>query len=187
MTLFIINKYSLKIYLKILPVCRYIMVSKKAPPPTLIDDNSSKDNTIKCEFETLLNSIQNLKLQLTTLNSQVKGLEKIVNKKIKLLEKEAARNRNKGNRKPSGFATPTKISNDLCKFMNKPLKSEAARTEVTKYIISYIKENNLQSSENKRVIVPNGALKSLLKPKNKDEITFFNLQRYMNKHFLKSQ
>ena len=163
------------------------MVDKKVE--TTVESNISnlEDSTVKNEFEELLTSIQNFKSQLTMLSSQVKRLEKSVNKKIKTLEKEASKNRNKGNRKPSGFATPTKISNDLCKFMNKPLKSEAARTEVTKYIISYIKENNLQSTENKRVIVPNGALKLLLKPKNKDEITFFNLQRYMNKHFLKSQ
>tara|TARA_A100001015_G_C15006928_1_gene721149 strand:+ start:893 stop:1384 length:492 start_codon:yes stop_codon:yes gene_type:complete len=163
------------------------MVDKKIETTVESSTSNSEDNTVKNEFESLLTSIQNFKSQLTMLSSQVKHLEKSVNKKIKTLEKEASKNRNKGNRKPSGFATPTKISNDLCKFMNKPLKSEAARTEVTKYIISYIKENNLQSSENKRVIVPNGALKSLLKPKKKDEITFFNLQRYMNKHFLKSQ
>ena len=163
------------------------MVDKKVETAVESSTSNLEDNTVKNEFEALLTSIQNFKSQLTMLSSHVKHLEKSVNKKIKTLEKEASKNRNKGNRKPSGFATPTKISNDLCKFMNKPLKSEAARTEVTKYIISYIKENNLQSSENKRVIVPNGALKSLLKPKNKDEITFFNLQRYMNKHFLKSQ
>jgi len=162
------------------------MVDKKTKSTESKSSNLA-DNNVKQEFEVLLTSIQSFKSQLTLLCSHVKHLEKSVNKKIKTLEKEASKNRNKGNRKPSGFATPTKISNDLCKFMNKPLQSEAARTEVTKYIISYIKENNLQSTENKRVIVPNGALKSLLKPNKQDEITFFNLQRYMNKHFLKSQ
>ena len=160
------------------------MTTKKHTEPpqnTLV----SKNNDTKIEFQTLLNTIHNLKTQLSSMNTQVKNLEKSVNKKIKMLEKEAAKNRNKGNRKPSGFATPTKISNDLCKFMNKPTNSEAARTEVTKYIISYIKENNLQSSDNKRIIQPDNALKTLLKPKQKDEITFFNIQRYMNKHFLK--
>ena len=95
------------------------------------------------------------------------------------------------NNVPYGNAIKSKncvnFSNDLCKFMNKPMHSEAARTEVTKYIISYIKENNLQSVENKRIIQPDTALKSLLRPKKKEKITFFNIQRYMNKHFLKSQ
>jgi chromatin remodeling complex protein RSC6 len=142
-------------------------------------------NNIKTEFQDLLSVIQSFKSQLSLMAGKVKNLEKSVNKKIKTLEKEAAKNRNKGNRKPSGFATPTKISNDLCKFMNKPSNSEAARTEVTKYIISYIKENNLQSMDNKRIIQPDSALHLLLKPDKKDKITFFNIQRYMNKHFLK--
>ena len=151
------------------------------------EDVLENKTSIKPEFKELLNSIQNFKSQLTIMSTQVRSLEKSVNKKIKSLEKEAIKNRNKGNRKPSGFATPTKISDDLCKFMNKPKQSEAARTEVTKYIISYIKENKLQSSNNKRIIKPDTALKSLLKPNKKEDITFFNLQRYMNKHFLKSQ
>jgi len=151
------------------------------------EDKTSSENTVKTDFQELLLSIHALKNHLTLMSNKVKSLEKNVNKKIRSLEKEALKNRNKGNRKPSGFATPTKISDDLCEFMKKPKDSEAARTEVTKYIISYIKENNLQSSNNKRIIKPDNALKSLLKPKNKEEITFFNIQRYMNRHFLKSQ
>ena len=149
--------------------------------------SSEESSSVKQEFSDLLQAIQNVRSQLTSLGTQVKTLEKSVSRKLRVLEKEALKNRNKGNRKPSGFATPTKISDDLCKFMKKPKQSEAARTEVTKYIISYIKENKLQSSENKKIINPDNALKSLLKPKKKDEITFFNIQRYMNKHFLKSQ
>lgn len=147
-------------------------------------ENNEVDN-VKSEFSDLLKTISLFKNQLSALGNKVKGLEKNVNKKIKVLEKEAAKNRNKGNRKPSGFATPTKISDDLCVFMNKPKASELARTEVTKYIISYIKDNNLQSTTNKKIIQPDKALKSLLKPTNKEEVTFFNLQRYMNKHFIK--
>jgi len=148
--------------------------------------NLSKDtHNVQSEFSDLLKTISTVKAQLSALGNNIKSLEKKVNKKIKVLEKEAAKNRNKGNRKPSGFATPTKISDDLCVFMNKPKASEAARTEVTKYIISYIKDNKLQSTTNKKIIQPDKALKSLLKPKKKEEVTFFNLQRYMNKHFLK--
>ena len=59
-----------------------------------------------------------------------------------------------------------------------------ARTDVTKYIINYIKENNLQGVNNKKVIQPDKALKSLLKPEN-NEVSYFTLQKYMNKHFIK--
>ena len=75
--------------------------------------------------------------------------------------------------------------------MNKPEGSEAARTEVTRYIIQYIRDNNLQNPVNKKEINPDSALKSLLENDTDDKtnenevITYFNIQRHMNKHFEK--
>ena len=106
---------------------------------------------------------------------------------MRQLQKENNKNKNRGNRKPSGFANPTKISKELCDFMGLENGSSMARTDVTKYIIDYIKEHNLQDKDQPKQIKPNPQLKSLLDFKNDDPLTFFNLQRYMNKHFLKSQ
>jgi chromatin remodeling complex protein RSC6 len=141
-------------------------------------------NPITEQFAVLLNSLSSFKSQISMLSSQVKALEKNVKKQMKQLEREAAKNKSKGNRKASGFAVPTKISKDLCKFMGKPEGSEMARTEVTKYIIQYIKNNKLPDKKNKKVIKPDSALKSLLDLKPEDEVTYFNLQKYMNKHFV---
>ena len=69
--------------------------------------------------------------------------------------------------------------------MNKNTGAKVARTEVTQYLIGYIKENNLQHPDNRKVIDPNADLKKLLGVKDSDEVTYFNLQRYMNQHFLK--
>ena len=146
-----------------------------------------EEDMIEIQFRNLEKTLSTFRSQIAAMNTQIKAAEKNVKKEMRALRRLADKSKSRGNRKPSGFATPTKISDDLCKFMNKPKQSEAARTEVTKYIISYIKENKLQSPENKKIIKPDNALKSLLKPKKKDEITFFNIQRYMNKHFLKSQ
>ena len=68
--------------------------------------------------------------------------------------------------------------------MNQPDGTEMARTEVTKYIIQYIKDHNLPDKQNKKVIKPDKRLKSLLKLQKNDEVTYFNLQKYMNKHFI---
>lgn len=141
-------------------------------------------NPITQQFSLLLNSLSSFKSQISMLSAQVKALEKNVKKQMKQLEREAAKNKNKGNRKASGFAVPTKISKDLCKFMGKPEGSEMARTEVTKYIIQYIKNNKLPDKKNKKIIKPDSALKSLLDLKPEDEVTYFNLQKYMNKHFV---
>ena len=69
--------------------------------------------------------------------------------------------------------------------MGKEVGTEIARTEVTQYLIQYIKDNELQFSENKKIIVPDNTLKNLLGVNEGDEVTYFNLQRLMNKHFIK--
>lgn len=135
-------------------------------------------------FEDIVSSIMGLKSEVSGLYSKLKLLEKAVNKEVKTLNKSVNRSKLKGNRKPSGFAKSSKISDSLCQFMNMPVGSEAARTEVTKYVINYIKENNLQRPENKKLINPDSSLKSLLDIPDGDELSYFNLQKYMNKHFV---
>jgi chromatin remodeling complex protein RSC6 len=61
-----------------------------------------------------------------------------------------------------------------------------ARTDVTREINKYIRTNNLQDKENGRKIIPDKKLTSLLKLKKGDELTYFNLQRYMSPHFAKA-
>ena len=69
---------------------------------------------------------------------------------------------------------------DLCKFMGVKEGTQLARTEVTKYIIQYIKDNDLPDKSNKKIIKPNTKLKRLLSIEKNDEVTYFNLQKYMN-------
>ena len=148
--------------------------------------NVENDTTnITSQFSNILNTLSIFKTQITMLQNQMKSLEKTVKKKMKSLEKESKKNKMKGNRKPSGFAVPTKISDELCDFMKKPYGSEIARTEVTKYLIKYIKEKDLQWPKNRKIIKPNKALRSLLGTTTKDEVTYFNLQKWMNRHFVK--
>ncbi len=130
-------------------------------------------------FSDVLSTLSNFRSQITMLQNQIRALEKTVKKNMKTLQREAKKNRNKGNRKPSGFAVPTPISNELCDFMKRPRGSKVARTEVTQYIIRYIKDNDLQYQANRKIIKPNKALRSLLASKAKDEVTYFNIQRYL--------
>jgi chromatin remodeling complex protein RSC6 len=150
-----------------------------------IESKKTDKLEVKDEFNTLLNSLSSFKSQITSLQNHVRGLEKHVKKEMRSLERKVSKNKNKGSRKPSGFAVPSKISNELSLFMKKPSGISIARTEVTKYIIKYIKENKLQDIENGRKIKPDIALKGLLNIKNED-LTYFNLQKYMNQHFVKS-
>ena len=115
-----------------------------------------------------------------------KILEKNVKREFKNLKREVDKNKNKGNKKPSGFAKPTKVTDELCAFMNKTDGTDIARTDVTKALIDYINKNNLQNSENKQIIVPDEKLKTLLGINGDEKVTYFTLQKFMNKHFIKT-
>ena len=152
--------------------------------PTVVE-KGVLDPAIKDEFAGVLTTLSAFRQQITMLQNQVRGLEKHVNKQMKSLQREAKKNKNKGNRKPSGFAVPTKITDELCLFMGRPSGTKVARTEVTQYIIEYIREKGLQKANNRKFIDPDTKLTDLLDVKKGDEVTYFNIQRYMNKHFVK--
>ena len=136
------------------------------------------------EFLAKLNHINSL---LSTLKTEYRTLEKKWTRELKAAQKLCSkRKRKSGNRAPSGFVKPTKISDELAKFLDKPLGSEMARTEVTRDINKYIRSNKLQDSVNGRKINADSKLASLLKLKKNDELTYFNLQRYMSPHFAKA-
>ena len=61
-----------------------------------------------------------------------------------------------------------------------------ARTEVTREINAYIRANNLQDKDNGRKINADTKLTSLLKLSPGDELTYFNLQKFMSPHFAKA-
>ena len=114
-------------------------------------------------------------------------MERQWSKDIKAAEKASSKKKRKsGNRAPSGFVKPTKISDELAKFLDKPVGSEMARTDVTKQLNTYIRANSLQDKENGRKINPDSKLQTLLKLKKGDELTYFNLQRFMSPHFPKA-
>lgn len=141
-------------------------------------------------FTTINNSLTLFKMQFNTLQQQVRSLEKTVRKELKPTKKECKLLEPKTKKAPSGFAKPTKVTKELCEFMDKPEGTEIARTEVTKVLVNYIKTNNLQeqTAVSKNKIVPDDKLKTLLglNVEETNELTFFNIQKYMNKHFVKN-
>ena len=149
-----------------------------------IIEEEQNDDLFK-QFEDVISSLNIVKGHITSLQNTIRQLEKDVKKQMKGLKKEAIKSKNKGNRSPSGFAKPSKVTKELCEFMNRSEGSEIARTEVTKALVSYIKENKLENELNRKIIMPDNKLKFLLGLEDGQELTFFNIQKYMNKHFVK--
>jgi len=149
-----------------------------------IIQNNEETNTICEQFEEIINNLTLFKGRINNIQQQIRLLEKNIKKQMKSLKKETNKSKNKGNRKPSGFAKPSKVTNELCEFMNKKEGTEIARTEVTRALCSYIKEHKLENKENSKIIAPDDKLKLLLGIQEGEELTYFTIQKFMNKHFI---
>jgi upstream activation factor subunit UAF30 len=134
-----------------------------------------------------LAKLQQLSVMISSLKSEYRVLEKKWSREIKTAQKQSSKRKRKaGNRAPSGFVKPTKISDELASFLGKATGTEMARTDVTREINTYIRAHQLQDKANGRKINPDTKLAALLKLKKTDELTYFNLQKYMSPHFAKA-
>lgn len=136
-------------------------------------------------FEDLLSKVQSMSVEMRSIISIVKNLQKENNKLKKIANKKKAK-KSTGEKK-SGFSIPVKITNELADFLNVERESFVTRQQVTKMLTTYIKENKLYSEEDKRMIRPNEALIKILQNENGDAISYFNIQRYIKHHFIKDK
>lgn len=116
--------------------------------------------------------------------AKLKTLSKEFEKMKKAVEK-TERKRANARTNPNGFAKPTKIVDELCVFCGVAPGSMMSRTDVTRFINSYIKSKDLNKPENKRIIVPDEKLRTLLKLKAGDEVNYFKMQTYISPLFIK--
>ena len=168
------------------------VVTEPVPAPVAAAEVDNVVVTTECDtltesFSSFMTKFQTVMTQFAALKTEFKNLEKRATKQLKAAEKATSKRKRKlGNRAPSGFVKPTRISDELATFLGKPIGSEMARTDVTREINAYIRANSLQDKDNGRKILPDKKLSTLLKLGKTDELTYFNLQRYMGPHFPKS-
>ena len=149
--------------------------------------NEIVDDSLGDQFSDFMGKLQSVSSAISALKSDFRILEKKCLREMKTAKKLSdKRSRARGQRAPSGFVKPTLVTNDLADFLGKPHGTEMARTEVTREINKYIRANSLQDAQNGRKINPDEKLAKLLNLKKSDELTYFNLQRYMSPHFPKS-
>ena len=135
----------------------------------LMEENTADIITIKEKYDAM--------------KSRQKALTKMF---TKLQAKSVKPQKNKATRKPCGFARPTPVSDELCDFLKIDKGSEVSRTTVTRALIQYIKDQNLQNPENKKQILPDATLSGLFGENAKDQtLTYFTMQKFVNHHFKK--
>jgi upstream activation factor subunit UAF30 len=148
---------------------------------------SQSSSSLTEDFTAFFTKLQSATALLSALKSDFRALEKKSARQLKVSQKASAKRKHSSvNRAPSGFVQPTLISDELAGFLGKDKGSKMARTEVTREINAYIRSNNLQDKENGRRINADNNLSTLLKLKKGEELTYFNLQRYMSPHFAKT-
>jgi upstream activation factor subunit UAF30 len=122
--------------------------------------------------------IEDLIHRITVLETKLARQEKTIRK----MKRDAIPESERKVRKPSGFAKPAYLSPELCQFLKVDIGTELARTDVTKQLLAYVKEHNLQNETNRRVINMNDELKKLLNPTS--EVTYFNIQSLLKTHYV---
>jgi chromatin remodeling complex protein RSC6 len=126
------------------------------------------------------------------------GVMKLLKKASKRSERGTRRKRTADDatasdepKRPSGFARPSDLSEELCAFLGVPGGTSLPRTVVTKMMCEYIKQNELGLSTNKRCVdftkPAAERLRRLLDPEPGATVTYFNLQRYLKRHIRRAE
>ena len=164
------------------PVVAAPVVAEKVDE-TAAAEETEKNTPLMEEIAVFNTNFAMCQSAVNAMKANLKNITKLADRVSRNAAKSKKR-KNTNTGKKSGFEKPTLISDDLAAFFSKPKGTLMARTEVSKGIHKYVVENSLQKKENRRIIHPDAKLKKLLDSKE-DEITYFNLQKYLKCHFIK--
>ena len=145
--------------------------------------------TLDEDLKSMTTRLNTLRETVVSLLGEVKRLDKRVHREIKDARKRRRRVKVEDGaegakpRVPSIFERPVVITEELCTFLKQPKGTLMSRSQVTKGVNNYVKENNLK---NKHSIQPDASLKALLLVPETEALTYFNLQRYLNRHYVKA-
>ena len=129
-------------------------------------------------------TLETISTEITALRSDVKNLTKLV-RKIKNTQDDPDGEKAKARAANNGFNRKQEVTPVLRAFLGLPEGELVSRSEVTKFVNTYITNNGLKHPENGRQIVLDDKLKALLSPEPSVVITYLNLQKYLSPHYVK--
>jgi len=168
-----------------------VAASTPAPAPVATsaattDAPAAPTTTLDDDIKSVLTTLVSFRDTVSSMITEVKRLDKRVHREIKDARRRKRRVRAEGEegakRGPSIFEIPTKVSDELCRFLGMPAGTLISRSNVTKELNNYVKTHNLKV---KHDIKPDAPLRKLLQVPETEQLTYFNLQKYLNKHYIK--
>lgn len=129
-------------------------------------------------------STESILAEITAIRNDIKSLAKIV-RKIRSTQEDPTGEKSANRAKNNGFNREQQISDELRAFLGLPDGQLVSRSQVTRAVNKYVKDNGLKHPDNGRVLILDQKLKDLLKPPKDVEITYLNLQKYLSPHYVK--
>jgi chromatin remodeling complex protein RSC6 len=159
----------------------------EVPTAAATEPPAADASTLSTKLTDFSSKIQQVTAILSSMRSDYKVLEKSVSRELKNASKaKRSKKAANPNRQPSGFVKPSVISEELIKFLGKEAGTMMSRVEVSKEINNYITANQLKDKVSGRQINPDAKLAKLLKVGKDEVLTYFNLQKYLKIHFIKT-
>jgi hypothetical protein len=163
-----------------------VPVAAPATPAAATEAPAAPATTLDEDLKSVLTTLTSLRETISTMITEVKRLDKRVHREIKDARKRKRRVRTEAEgdapKRLTIFEIPLKVSDELCKFLGHPTGTLISRSNVTKQVNNYVKEKGLKNKHN---ITPDAALKKILQVPEGEQLTYFNLQKYLNKHYIK--
>ncbi len=162
------------------------VAAPEASPVSAAAADAAPTTTVNDDIRSALEAVTRLRDEASKMIAGLRKLDKRVSKEIKEARKRKRTKREVDPTKPKRpnvFQEPQNVSADLCKFFGKAAGTQMSRAQVTSGVSAYVKQHGLQ---NKHEIKPDAALKALLGVTDADTLTYFNIQKYLNKHYIKN-
>lgn len=140
-------------------------------------DNSS----FQLKYEAILGRVKQSQSLLREINSDLILLNREYQRTSRPVQKKKLFKKNDNSR--SGITQEVGVSKELESFLGLTPGSKISRTAVTRAVTEYIKTHNLQNPENRRHIILDSTLSKLLNPGSNEDVTYFNLQKYLKVHY----
>jgi upstream activation factor subunit UAF30 len=176
-------------------------VSVPVAPVVVAAAETKVEETKVVSSDTILSSVDAKIQQVSSIIASLKNDSKVLRKEIlstkKALDKLEKKSAKKKRAAPaegeevkprnSGFMRPVKISDELASFLGKATGTVMGRQDANDEIRQYVALHNLKETEKGkgRNINPDAKLSSLLKLPSGEQLTYFNLQKYMKPHFIR--